>query len=123
MFLDLDSLNGVSIFACVIIVLLILKSIVDAFRGNKTAFDHIGEHFGRAFDYLCDETKGDVVQKLNAFMGFGLLAGTLGFLFSVIVCLLMGSESLGNCMVAFFACLAGLIVSVPVCEKYTRHRY
>ena len=73
--------------------------------------------------YFIGESKGHVVQKMNAALGFVLVVIILVFLGLIILSYYSTKNVSMIFLVVVISSTVCLFITLPLCAKYTRHRY
>lgn len=105
------------------VVFLAVDVIVKSWKGHNSIFQDLLFRFEDMFKYFIDETTGDIVQKMNATIGFILFSTSIGAI-AIIFFKFLKNDTICYELLPWFICpLIALPIALIFCEKHTRHRY
>ncbi|WP_024334420.1 hypothetical protein [Desulfotignum balticum] len=102
----------------------IVDTIVKSWKGRNNVIQDLLFSIRESLRYfISDEPKGDIVQKLNAGLGFCIIISALAFLGLMIYNYFTIRENPPSLIICFISSFLAFFPAIHFCDKYTRHRY
>lgn len=110
-------------FLLVVLIIYGVNLWIRNLKGRKTYPTQFIDTLKNLIKYFLNEKDGNVVQKINAALGFVILLLVIAVLFLFSFDYYVKSKLSITLLIIIISGIISLFVALPICAKYTRHRY
>lgn len=111
------------ILILLIVIGIIINLVVKNWKGRKSNTTQVIDSLKDLMKYSFSEASGNVVQKINVFLGLSIFLLFLVCLFLFASTYYTKSELQATFLTIVIISPLSFFVILPVCARYTRHRY